>query len=79
MKKYISGTLLRSLNEGEKLPLFYFPVIRQSNRDAYECWILPLAPFVLLYYITKNVFWSIWTDLMEVLYMLEVMNRKKKR
>ncbi len=31
--------------------------------DAMECWIFPLAPFVLAYYIVCNAIRSVWFDL----------------
>jgi hypothetical protein len=53
------------VGEGNARPLWYLPVRRCIDRYSYETWIFPLAPFVLLYYIGVNVFWSIWRDLME--------------
>jgi len=50
---------------GAKIPLFYLPVYEPQDRYALECWFFLLAPFVLLWRITINIFWSIWKDLLE--------------
>ena len=48
--------------EGYPVPKFYLPV---KSRDldfgnTYECWIFPLAPFVIIFYIWKNCLFNIW-------------------
>lgn len=57
--------LRRSHNEGEVIPRFYLPVYMNYDSFSIECWIFFLAPFVLLYKITKDVFWLIWKDLLD--------------
>lgn len=67
---YVSGLLIRSKREGDMMPRFYLPVWKSMDRDAIECWIFPLAPFVLFWRITSHVLWIIWRDLLDFLYML---------
>lgn len=74
---FITGALIRNLKEGSPLPRFYLPVVRPVNRDVYECWIFLLAPFVLIYYISRNVFWSIWRDLLDFSMLLSRWNQIK--
>lgn len=52
---------------GEMIPYFYLPVRRSLNRNAYETWIAPLAPFVLLYLLAASTARKIWWDLTDVL------------
>lgn len=51
------------VSEGYERPLWYLPVRRKIDRHAYECWIFPIAPFVLIGFIVNNIFWSVWSDL----------------
>jgi hypothetical protein len=48
---------------GEGLKPFYLPVSPSIHRDSYRCYIFFLAPFVLMWYISYNVFMNIWFDL----------------
>lgn len=61
---------------GEEIPLFYLPIRIYFRRYAIEAWIFPLAPFVLIYRIIKNIFWSIWSDLNEFLGLLTLKKKK---
>lgn len=51
--------------EGALIPPFYLPVYKEHERYAIECWIFPLAPFVLFWRILRGVSWKIWNDLLE--------------
>lgn len=51
--------------QGEMIPPFYLPVYEHQQMYALECWIFPLAPFVLFYRITSNMFWALWRDLVD--------------
>ena len=59
----LSGVLWYSIKNGEPLPRWYLPVRLSGNRDAIECWIMPLAPLALFFYITVNILYTIWFDL----------------
>lgn len=61
-------------DEGERMPRFYLPVRRCDTRHAYECWIFPLAPFVLLWILTYRAFIGIWRDLLDVSLMFKEKN-----
>lgn len=52
-------------------PRFYLPVQRDETRNGYQCWILPLAPFVMLWLIVFRVFIATWKDLMDLAKILK--------
>lgn len=55
-------------NVGEECctPRLYLPVRRNDYGRTYECWIIPLAPIVILFYIYRNCFRDIWVILMKI-------------
>lgn len=65
MKKLVSTILIERVKEGARIAPFYLPVRRDPNpiRDAWECWVFPLAPFAVLFYVTKYALISIWKDI----------------
>jgi hypothetical protein len=50
-------------SEGNMRPRFFLPVRRSYQRNTTECWIFPLAPFVLFYFLVSTALWAIWEDL----------------
>ena len=56
--------------QGYRIPPFYLPIYQDKSRATHVCAIVPFAPFFLAYQIIKNIFWSIWKDLHEFLYVL---------
>lgn len=64
---YLSGVFLRKgYTEEFELPRFYLPVWQGTNRDALELWIVPLAPFIWVFYVLRDVFWLIWRDMLDL-------------
>lgn len=57
----------------------YLPVRRDLRRRDLEFWIFPLAPFVWLFYVVKNIGISITRDCIEWLEMLEESVEGKKK
>ncbi len=49
----------------ECVPRFYLPTTRLFAQHGYECHLFFIAPFALLYNITKNVLLYVWRDLLE--------------
>lgn len=47
---------------GNMRPRFFLPVRRGVIYHGYECWVMPLAPFVLLFYAIKSAFFAFWSD-----------------
>ncbi|MBV6514248.1 MAG: hypothetical protein FMNOHCHN_03838 [Ignavibacteriaceae bacterium] len=76
---YISAVLVREIKEGYQLPPFYLPVRRPIDRDAYELWILPLAPFVWLYYLATALLWKVWIDMQTLIDMIVVISRRDRK
>ena len=66
----VSNLLLRSKREGDMMPRFYLPVWRSNYQDSVECWIFPLAPFILALRITQQIFSILWRDLIDWLRLL---------
>ena len=67
-------------SEGMEVPRFYMPVRRKQHNLQLECWILPLAPFVWVFYVLQNIVHSVILDCLNLLSHLdEVMEEKKKR
>jgi len=66
----------RYIVQGQQFPRWYLPVRRDFTSDQMECWIFPLAPFVLVFLITYNIFWSLWNDTRDFLYYLQSKNKK---
>ncbi len=58
-------------------PRFYLPVNREWSANRIIAWIFPLAPFVLLWLIVKNIAWSLWRDLMTFLEATQSNNKLK--
>ena len=52
-------------NEGELIPKFYLPVRWHLNKGTLECWVFYLAFFIWVFYVIRNVFWSIIGDAVE--------------
>lgn len=75
-KIYVAGVFVRGIKEGGYLPPFYLPVAKPTNRDAYELWILPLAPFVWLIYLIYSVFMKVWYDMQNLIKMIYEFTRK---
>lgn len=55
-----------NVSEGMTCPRFYIPVRRKITSCHTEVWIFPLAGFVWLFYVTKNIVWSIVHDAVEL-------------
>ena len=67
-------------NFGERLKLFYLPVIPNIRENSHRCYIFPLAPFVLIGYITYHVFMCVWGDLLYFSGLqIRLMKSKEKR
>lgn len=62
--------------EGEPLPKFFLPVRKRPMYNSYECWIVPLAPIVLVGYLLHGAFASIWRDLVQLVSILENYNKR---
>ncbi len=62
--------LTRTVHQGTRLPPFYLPVYRKYETNAIIAWIFPLAPFVLIFLLVKELcrtfwFWAIdWVELL---------------
>ncbi len=76
---FISAILVQDLKEGLTLPRFYLPVAKPTYKLAYECWIIPLAPFVLFYRILTNALYCIWRDLIDLQRMLMIWASTKRK
>lgn len=50
------------ISEGEAIPHFYLPTHRVIDRYGVIVWIIPLAPFVLLYMALRAGFLIFWRD-----------------
>jgi hypothetical protein len=74
---FISRLLVIEMKEGSRLPRFYLPIWRPADKYAFECWILPLAPFVWLWRVIDSVFWNIWSDMQDLAYMLWLWRNRK--
>ena len=73
----ISASLVHSLKEGRSLPPFYLPVRKPVEKLVYECWILPLAPFVWFYYLFIALFWKMWIDMQTLIDMIVVLTNRE--
>jgi len=63
----------RFLEEGLIVFKFYLPVreTRKAGSWTVECWLFPIAPFVMFYHIYRNMFRKIWQLLLTLLYKME--------
>lgn len=50
------------VSEGYAVPHFYLPTYRHKHKLSMVCWIIPLAPFVLVFVALKEAFWHFWMD-----------------
>lgn len=57
----------RQMKLGEMVKPFYLPVSRDIRSNAWNCYIFPVAPFVLMGDIVYRVFMNVWYDLMRFL------------
>jgi len=76
-KKLISEYVIRFTPDGVRFSPFYLPVKRKLNEGGWECYIFFLAPIILIFQIIKNMFWSLWRDLLEFNEGLEIWKNKK--
>lgn len=72
----IAAVYVRNMTKGSPMPPFYLPVRKPADRYVFELWILPLAPFVWLYYLITTLLWKTWEDMQTALDMLIVFTRK---
>ena len=63
--------------EGCRTPPFYLPVRYVVAQRASECWVFPLAPFVVVWFILREAGWKTWTDLLNLLRDITDDNAKK--
>ena len=63
-KVTVGRYVLRESYEGQMLPKFFLPVVRNEVTQGYTCYILPLAPLALAFHITADVLHIIWRDLL---------------
>lgn len=75
VREYWYEWLIVDVGQGRRSPRFYLPVRYHWVRRVSECWIFPLAPFVLALYLVRSAFKALWGDLCELLELYE--NRKK--
>lgn len=77
MKKKIM--IIKCIAEGQARPRWYLPVRRNPDWITTECWLFPLAPFALVYFILARAIYLIWTDLVQELKMLSnIFNQPKQ-
>ena len=76
MKKLIiQEYLIYHKKEGEVVPRFYLPVKWDLTKGHLECWFFLVAPFVWIFYVLKNIAWSIIRDCVEWNKLLEQKNK----
>jgi hypothetical protein len=63
--------LHKDYQQGSQLPPFYLPVYSRLDTNTIVLWILPLAPFVLLWHILVDASWIIWKDLVYVAVLMK--------
>lgn len=63
LKVRVSRVLIQNLREGERILPFYLPTKRSDFSDSWECWIMPLAPFILFFTALKRGLSAFWSDL----------------
>lgn len=68
---FVAKSLIRNIKIGTEMPRFYLPIWGDYVTNNIECWIFPLAPFVLAYRILEQMLWILWKDLFEWLQMLK--------
>jgi hypothetical protein len=77
---FLSMSFVKDAKEGMVIPRFYLPVQKPLVKYGYECWIFPLAGFVWIYYVLRDVFWCIWKDMRDLQrMMIEWREAKKQR
>ena len=59
--------VIYSVEEGGQYPKFYLPVVRDYHRVGYTCWIMPLAPFVLVVVALTRALRQFWFYLVDVI------------
>ena len=77
----VTKNILEDISFGEQIPRFYLPVKRSLDfGNNYRCYLFPIAPFVLFWFIVSDVAHIIWQDLLyfsyDLKYWLEVKRRK---
>lgn len=55
--------ILDRVERGRSVRWFMLPVYRQYDRAGWVCWIIPLAPFVLVFVAVLRAFRALWADL----------------
>lgn len=64
---HVSKTLIQRKEMGMRVPRFYLPVKWIPVSNIVECWIFPIAPFAILYYLISGAVIKIWRDLIELI------------
>lgn len=59
--------VIHEVGEGGCYPRFYLPVYRDYPRGDYMCWIIPLAPFVLVTVAIKRALYQVWCELISII------------
>lgn len=65
----VSRLLYTKQEMGTMTPRFFLPVRYLHREGCYECWIIPLAPFVLFGWLVWGMVSKTWRDLIEVITM----------
>lgn len=50
------------IGQGYAIPHFYLPTHKRAYSHSMVCWIIPLAPFVLLAIALYRALWEFWKD-----------------
>lgn len=69
----------RTIDATQLAPRFFLPVGQERLSGRIDCWILPLAPFAMVFSLLNHAFKSVWFDLVELNLILEewVMQKRK--
>jgi len=60
----VTEKFIQTVREGHHLPRFFLPVRRVQHVQKTICWLFPLAPFALIFYIIRDMLGIMWQDLL---------------
>lgn len=76
VKINVTQHLLYHASEGIRIKPFFLPVRSKGYSNQIECWILPLAIPMIVFYIVRGILLSIWYDLVSIVNLLEEWNKE---
>jgi len=66
--RVFKAIFVRSVKYGDIRPMFYLPIHNIPDKRAVLCWLIFIAPFMLLAYLVTQTIYMGWTDAVNIIH-----------